>query len=147
MAEFIGPVVDWLAGVLTGEALEDALLAAGLEAFAEVKKSWTGVVINWPPCSVMPRDTDFDPEGTAVHGTHGLTIKFGVSGEDSDQVASDAMAYMLAIDAAIAGSAGTWLPQMSKVFVKRHDYGPLFSKDNSFAKFPELHLEVETYEV
>ena len=140
MAEFIGPVVDWLMGVMAGVQPE------GLDAFAEVRKSWTGVVINWPPCSVMPRTTDFDAEGTAVHGTHALTIKFGVSGDDSDQVASDAMGYMLAIDQAIAASVGTWLPQISKVFVARHDYGPLFAKDGSFAKFPEMHLEVETYE-
>ena len=147
MAEFIAPVVEWVIGVVTGEALAELLQAAGLDAFGEVRKSWTGVVINWPPCSVMPRSTDFDPEGTAVHGTHALTIKFGVAGDDPDQVAADALGYMAAIDQAIAASVGTWPAVVSKVFVSRHDYGPLFAKDNGFAKFPELHLEVETYEV
>lgn len=147
MAEFIGPVVDWVAGVLTGDALAELLIAAELEAFAEVKKSWTGVVINWPPVSVMPRSSDFDAEGTAVHANHGLTIKFGVSGDDSDQLAADALAYMKAIDRAITASVGTWPASVSKVFVSRHDYGPLFGKDSGYAKFPELHLEVETYEV
>jgi hypothetical protein len=141
MAEFIGPVVDWLVGIVAGVAPD------GLEAFAEVKKSWTGVVMNWPPAAVMPRTSDFDPEGTAVHATHGLTIKFGVSGDDSDQVAADAMGYMKAIDAAITAGVGTWPAAVSKVFVARHDYGPLFQKDGSFAKFPEMHLEVETYEL
>jgi hypothetical protein len=147
MADFIGPVVDWLVGVVTGEALAELLVAAELEAFAEVKQSWTGVVINWPPVSVMPRATAFDAEGTAVHGTHGLRIKFGVCGDDPDQIAVDAMAYMKAVDQAIAASVGTWPAAVSKVFVSRHDYGPLFSRDKGFAKFPELHLEVETYEI
>ena len=148
MADFIGPVLGWLAGVVSGDALATELEGLGLDMFAEVKKSWTGVVMNWPPCSVMALHSDFDPEGTAVHTTNGFTVKFGVSGDDPDQVAADALGYMAALDHAIGGAvAATWLPQMSRVFVTRHDYGPLFQRDGSFAKFPEMHLEVETYEV
>ena len=146
MADFIRPVLTWLVAVIESDT--PALLAAAqLDAFAEVKQSWTGVAINWPPCSVMPGHSDFDPEGTAVHGAHAFTVKFGVCGDDSDQVAADAIGYMKAIDAAITGAAADWLPQMSRVFILRHDYGPLFQKDGSFAKFPELHLEVETQEL
>ncbi len=145
MAEFIGPVVEWLIGVIV--ARTPALLqAAGLDEFAEVRPAWTGVVLNWPTCSVYPGKTEFDPEGTSVHSAHSITIKFGVSGADPDQVVRDAEAYMKAIDAAIAGAVGEWLPAISKVFVRSHEYGPLWS-GKGFAKFPELVVEVETYEV
>ena len=65
----------------------------------------------------------------------------------SDNQPPAAACRLPAIDQAIAASVGTWPAVVSKVFVSRHDYGPLFAKDNGFAKFPELHLEVETYEV
>ena len=125
----------------------EPLAEAGLDPFAEVRKSWTGVVMNWPPAAVMARNTTFDPEGTSIHGMHEFTVKFGVNGADPDQVADDAIAYMKAIDAALTAATGTWLPAMSKVFVRMHDYGPLFQLDGKFGKFPELQLEVETYEV
>jgi len=146
VAEFIGPLVDWVAGVLTNGTAE-LLQTAGLDAFAEVRKSWTGVVINWPSVSVMPRVTDFDPESTATHSKHGLTIKFGVESADPDQIEADAVAYMAVIHDAIGAAVGTWPAQVSHVHIARHDYGPLFGKDGSFAKFPEMILEVETYEV
>jgi hypothetical protein len=142
LAEFIAPVVDWLIGVITAAALPE-----GLEAFAEVKKSWTGVFVNWPPAAVMPRGTSFDPEGQSVNETHSLTVKFGVNGDDPDKLTEDALAYMKAIDDAIR--AAVWDPAlgMSRVFVSQHDYGPLFAKDGSFARFPEMHLEVEAFEL
>ena len=139
--QFIAPVVSWLVGVLQSANL------GTLAPFADVKQSWTGVVINWPPAAVMPRSSGFDPEIVgASHSENLFTVKFGVNGMDPDQVTADAMSYMLAIDQAIEGAA--WLPQFSRVFVQGHDYGPLYShlKDGGFAKFPELHLLVEVYE-
>ena len=143
MADFIAPIVDWLIGVVQGADFA----TPGLEPFAECRKSWTGVCVNWPPCAVMALGTDFDPEGTAIRERHQFTIKFGVNGDDPDQVAVNAMAYMTAIDRAVAGACGAWPEAVSNVFVSRHDFGPLFAKDGAFAKFPEMHLEVDAYEV
>jgi hypothetical protein len=139
MPEFIQPIVTWLVGVLQGAQM------GALTPFAEVKQSWTGIAMNWPVAAVMPRNSSFDPEITSKsHSENLLTVKFGVQGMDPDQVAADAMSYMLAIDQAIEGAA--WLPQFSRVFIEAHDYGALYQKDGSFAKFPELHLLVEVYE-
>ena len=41
--QFMAPLVSWLVGVLESAELGE------LSAFAEVKQSWTGVVMNWPP--------------------------------------------------------------------------------------------------
>jgi hypothetical protein len=143
VALFGAPVVAWLVGVVNGAA--EALTAAGLTPFADVRESWTGVILNWPEASVMLRNIAFDPEITGARmEAMVLTVKFGVNGADPDQVVTDAMGYMAAIDAAINGAA--WLPQMSRVFVEGHDFGPLFTKDGAFAKFPELHLTVEVFE-
>jgi hypothetical protein len=139
VADFIGPVVGWLKGVLKGADMGE------MDAFAEIRESWTGVIINWPSASVMGRTSAFD--GEIVGGSHSrneLTVKFGVNGSDPDQVVRDATAYMKAIDAAIAGAE--WLPTFSRVYVSQHDYGPLFERNGNFAKFPELHLMVEVYE-
>jgi hypothetical protein len=144
VAEFIAPVVDWLIGVLQKANLGD------LPAFGEVKQSWTGVVVNWPPAAVMPRNTGFDPEGQARRQVHRLTVKFGVNGADPNQVAADAMSYMKAIDAAIGKAvwpADTPSLAVTRVFVAAHDYGALWTKEGGFAKFPELHLEVEVTEL
>lgn len=140
--QFIAPLVDWLLGLLQGMTPEQY---GGLEPFVEFHKSFTGVVMNWPPVSVMPRKTAFDPDTVgASHSKSALTVKFGVNGADPDQVAADAMAYMRAIDAAIEAAPAP--AQVTHVHIEDHDYGVLFERAGGFAKFPELHLEVEVYE-
>ena len=136
--QFMAPLVAWLVGVVEGATF------GSLPGFADVKQSWTGVAVNWPMAAVEPRVSNFDPEiSAASHSENRLTVKFGVQGEP-DQVTADAMSYMLGIDAAIQAAAR--LPQMSRVFVEAHDYGPLYQLTGGFAKFPELHLVVEVYE-
>jgi len=133
------PLVAWLVGVLEG------VQSNGQPAFAEVKQSWTGVVLNWPQAAAMPRTSGFDPEVTGVsHSENLLTVKFGVQDSDPDQVTAIAMSYMAAVDAAIEAAALP--PKASRVFIQAHDYGALYQRDGSFAKFPELHLLVEVYE-
>jgi hypothetical protein len=145
VAQFGGPIVAWVVSLLSAPTTAAALTAAQLTPFGDVRESWTGVIVNWPEAAVMLRNIAFDPEiEGARQEAMSLTVKFGVNGADPDQVVSDAMGYMAAIDAAINGAA--WLPQMSRVFVAAHDFGPLFSKDGSFAKFPEMHLVVEVFE-
>ena len=145
MAEFIGPVVDWVIATLEAR-LPLILAAAELEPFVEYRRSWTGVGSNWPSLAVMARTTDFDTEGSGRHSLNRLTVKFGVNGDDPDQVTTDSMAYMKAIDDALAAAVDAWDSAMSRVFVGTHDYGPLYEKGGGFARFPEMHLEVELYE-
>jgi hypothetical protein len=133
------PLVAWLVGVMEG------VQVGGSPAFAEVKQSFTGVILNWPQAAVMPRTSGFDPEIVgASHSENLLTVKFGVQDADPDVVTATAMTYMAAIDAAIEGAALP--PNAARVFVQAHDYGALYQRDSSFAKFPELHLLVEVYE-
>jgi hypothetical protein len=138
VADFIGPVLDWLMDVVTKADL------GGLEAWGEVRKSWTGICAAWPPVAVMARNTGFDPEGNAVHETHEFTIKFGVNGDDPEQIVADAIAYMKALDAAVNGAS--WIAPIARVVVLAHDYGPMFAQGGNFAVFPDMHLEVEAYE-
>ena len=145
MADFAAPIVEWLVSVVA------AADAGDLDGFAEVKKSWTGIALNWPPASVYPRNSSFDPEiMNASHSMNQITVKFGVRGTDPDQVTADAMAYMKAIDDAIyAAVGGDAMPrQVSRVFVAQHDYGPLYGevKGGGMFRFPEMHLLVEVFE-
>ena len=141
MAEFIGPVVEWLVGVLGQMEFGDL----GLEAFAEVRQSWTGVVVNWPPAAVMPRSSAFDPEIQGLsHSSNLLTVKFGVNGTDPDEVTRMAEKYMKAVDDAIRRA--TPPEQVTHVHIHQHDYGPLYGREGMIARFPEMHVEVEVYE-
>jgi hypothetical protein len=143
----IGPVLAWVLGVLQQMTEEQY---GGLAPFAEFHQSWTWVVINWPSVGVMPMGSQFDPEIVgARYSVNRLKIKFGVNGADPDQVTADAIAYMLAIDAAIqAADLNTPCANSKRLFVADHDYGPLWSGPNggAFAKFPEMHLDVEIIE-
>jgi len=145
MAEFIRPVIEKLIGVLA--ARTPGLLAAR-EPFTAIGKQYTGVAVNFPACWVMAVRTEFDPDIQGMLAeAHTLTVKFGVAGTEPDQLAEDAMAYMKAVDQAITASvaAGEW--QALRVFVRAHDYGPLWERGNVIARFPELELIVETTEV
>ena len=142
---FGAPVIGWFTALLQGDALNAALRAANLAPFADVQQSWTGVVLNWPTAAVLYRGTTFDAEITGARmEAHVFTIRYGVNGADPDRVMTDAMNYMAAIDGAIQGAV--WLPQVTRVFVQQHDYGPMFGDKGRFAKFPEMHLIVEAFE-
>ena len=144
MPDFIAPIVDWLLAAIQ-DATPPLLTESNLPPFTGYRKSWTWAFPAWPPVAVMARTTDFDPEiQTARHQSHHLTVKFGLNGIDPDRLTADAMQYVSAIDAAINGAP--WLPQISRVFIESHDYGPLYIKDSGIARFPELHVIIETFE-
>lgn len=149
--QVIGPVVDWLLNVLQNMTAEQY---GDLQPFAEFKQMWTGVAMNWPPVCVLPHSSQFDPEiEGAKHAENRLTVRFGVNGADPNEVGKLAVAYMLAVDAAIY-QADAATPCViaaaqyvtTRLFVTDHDYGPLFVKEGSFAYWPELHLAIETME-
>jgi hypothetical protein len=143
----IAPVVEWLLGVLQGMTVEQL---GDLAPFGEFHQSWSWVFVNWPPVGVVPMTSQFDSEIVgAVASVNRLKIKFGVNGLDPDRVTADAINYMLAISAAIyQADHDAPCPNSKRLFIVDHDYGPLFSGPNGggFAKFPEMHLEVEITE-
>lgn len=153
MPEFVGPVVDKMVEVL--KKYTPGELGAGLAEFADFGKQFTGVVQNFPAVWVMPVRTAFDVESQHTrHGLHQVRIVFAVSGPEPDEVTVAAMAYMKAIDAAIAksevnrdwegvlGASGV----VQRVWVEEHDYGPLFQKGGVMTRFPEVAVLVEVEE-
>lgn len=152
MAQFIEPIVNTALSVL--QARTPALLAAaGLGAFRDFGREFTGVTVNFPGVYVMPGKTQFDPEGTLRHQLHTLTIKFAVEGMTPEAIATAAIGYMKAIDDALTASdPDDWADalaggEVGRIFVQTHDYGPLYQRGQVMARFPELALLVETQEV
>jgi hypothetical protein len=152
MAEFVGPVVDRALAIL--QARTPALLAAaGQRAFQDLGRQFTGIAVNFPSVWVMPIRTEFDAEGSTRHQAHALTVKFAVEGSSPEDLAAVALAYMKAIDDAFTASdPADWVGalesgQVQRVFVRAHDYGPLFERGQVMARFPEMDLVVETQEL
>jgi len=150
MAEHIGPIVEKVREILR-ERMPAALGARA--PFVEIGKSWTGVNVNPPSAWVMPVRTDFDGEVQGyLAGMHTITIKFGVAGAEPDLVTDEALVYMAAMDAALEASwPGDWAGTLEhgsvlRVWVRSHDYGPLFERGNMIARFPEMDLVIETAE-
>lgn len=150
MPEFIEPVVDKVLAVLA--ARTPALLAAeNVPAFRAFGKQFRGVSVNFPEVWVSPVRSEFDAEMQATsHQAHQVRIKFGVGGSEPDVVTEQAMAYMRAVHQALAASwPGDWAidgAQVTRVFVRGHDYGPLFVQQGTMARFPEMDVVVETHE-
>jgi hypothetical protein len=151
MADFISPIIDNVLDIL--QKYTPGLLP-GREPFSDYRKSFTGVVQNFPAVYAMPVRTTFDPESMHTrHQAHQITIKFAISASDPDTLTAEAGAYMAALDGAIqSATVEDWqgtLPQpvVMRVFVQAHDYGPLFERGVQLARFPELELIVETEEL
>jgi hypothetical protein len=151
VAEFIEPIVENVIAVLETRTPE---LLEGLDPFVQFGKQFTGVAVNFPAVWVMPVRTVLDPEQQHLrHQAHQLTVKFGVSASDPDQVTTLAMRYMELIDQALLASDGgsDWdgvlqAGSVLRVFVQGHDYGPLYERGGIMSRFPELDLVVETSE-
>ncbi len=152
MPKFVGPVVEKLVAVLKQYTPGEL---AGREEFQEFGKQFTGVAKNLPAVWVTPARTAFDEESTGTRRqAHLVVIRFGVTGAEPDELMDAAMAYMRAIDAAIAKSETErdWEDAVAggvvqRVYVSEHDYGPLFERGNVLARFPELGVVVEVEEV
>lgn len=153
MAEFIEPVVEKVVGVLQAR-LPALVEEAGLEEIREYGRLFTAVIENPPAVCVMPVRTTFDPDVAGViQEVHEITITFGITGSERDDLTVLAMRYMRAIDRALMGSwaEGDWSGvlaggQVLNVFVRGHDYGPLMRSGSMMARFPEVDVVVEAVE-
>jgi hypothetical protein len=150
--EYIKPIIDKVLAVL--EARTPALLdAVPLERFQAFGRLFTGVEENFPALEVMPVRTEFDPECQGYeHEAHQVQIKLAIMGAEPDQVTDAAMAYVKAVTAALAASwPGDWADlisggQIQRLFVRAHDYGPLFAREAVLARWPVIDLIIEAVE-
>lgn len=151
MDRFVAPVIDCLIKLLE-HRLPSVL--GSLPPFVDVGLVFTGIAVNFPALWVMPVRTAFDPEREHTRAqVHEIRVKFGITAPDANSTADLAMAYMAAIDSAITQSsihewnATMTAPLVRGVFIRSHDYGPLYERGGVLARFPELELLVETEEL
>lgn len=148
MPLYISPVVAAVVNILT-TYMPAALTDTGYGPFVAIGKLFTGVMDNPPEAWVDGVRTQIDDSGNSLAERHDITIKFGVTATDPDDIQAAAVVYMKAIadaiDAAQPADWGTVIPNRARVI--EHDYGPLFVKGNVLARFPEAHLEIEVNEL
>jgi hypothetical protein len=148
MALYIAPIVAAVQGILA-KYLALALEPTEYPAFLDIGSVFTGVMDNPPEAWVMGSRTQIDDEGNSLAEKHLVTVKFGVTASDPDDLWTAAAAYMKAISDAMAmAQANDWgavIPNHAHVF--EHDYGPVFQKGGVLARFPECHIEIEVNEI
>ncbi len=144
MPDFIAPAIESVKAII--EKYTPALLEAqGLDPFRHCGKEFTGVVHAVPAVWVMPARTAFDPESVGTRAQeHTLHLLLAIGGAEPDDLATMAAAYLKAVDDAISGSAfEDWLIAPTRVFVREHNYGPLFvGKDGWMGRLPEMFVVV-----
>jgi hypothetical protein len=129
-----------------------ALLAAmnkPRDPFRQVGRAYTGQLPNPPAAWVMPRTTAFASEGQLISQADLITVKIGIVGAEPEAIADAALDYVKAVDLALRNAAAGELDAtVMRIYVVQHDYGPLFGgAAGGFARFPEVHLQVERVEV
>jgi len=148
MAFYIAPIVTAVQGILA-KYTPAALESSGYGPFVEIGSLFTGVMDNPPEAWVMGMRSDLDDSGNSLFEKHLVTVKFGVTASDPDDLWTAAAAYMKAVSDAMAAAQpsdwGTVIPNHAHVF--GHDYGPVFQKGGVLARFPECHVEIEVNEL
>jgi hypothetical protein len=152
MAEFVKPVIENLLALL--ETRTPTILdEKGRDQIEHFGKQFTGVVANWPAVFAMPVRTAFNADADVMrYQAHQIQVVIAVTGSTPEAVTDAAMDYMAAIDQAIQeGDPSDWQGVIQggnilRVFVQGHDYGPLFERGGTSARFPELELVVEASE-
>jgi hypothetical protein len=140
--------LDSIEGILQTDT--EALLAAmptPRDPFREFKRAFSGIMLNPPTVWSMPRMTTIGEEGQFLEQVHLVTVKFGITGSDPDLITDAALDYMRAIDLALRNATVAELdPTILHLHPQQHDYGPLYADGKGFARFPELHVVVESVE-
>lgn len=150
MAKYITPVVAALQAILA-QYMPGALDGSGYVPFVDIGEVFTGVMDNAPEAWVMGVRSQMDDEGNVWNEKHTVTVKFGVTATDPDDLGQAARVYMKAItDAVNSAAPADWTAAggsvPNRVLVYEHDYGPVFEKGGVLARFPEAHIDVEVYE-
>lgn len=145
---YIKPFIDSLIAILDSY-MPQMLSGTGCQPFLEIGKNWTGVMDNPPEAWVMPVRTVIDDEGNNWQEKHEITIKFGITGSEADDLVDMATTYFAAITQAInSATASDWVgPKPQRVIVFEHDYGPVYQAGGVLARFPEAHVGIEVTEV
>jgi len=149
MASFISESINTVTAILREET--PTLLKAmetPRDPFRGYGVAFAGIMPSPPWCWVMPRVTDFGPEGQVQDQGDAVTVKFGIIGADPEALAQAMLDYVKAVSLALQLTpVGQYDSTVMNIFVERHDYGPLYQKDGGFARFPEVHLVVTRREV
>ena len=148
MAQYMRTALDVVQSILISDT--PALLAAMTtprDPFTSVGRAFVGLAPAPPQCWVMPQRTTPKTEGTIVASASEITVKAGIVGAEPEMVADAAIDYINAIDMALRDA----LPQefdftVLRIHIQEHDYGPLYERGKTFARFPEAHLVVHMEE-
>jgi hypothetical protein len=143
MSQLIQPILDGFKTLLIASGATGALPVFGKVAIMPSN----GVLASPPQAWVSPGRTQFpnQGEGNMRNEAHAVTIRLGISGTDPEELTTRTVAYVQAVDAAIAAFTG-WPNYVLRVFVSEHDYGPMYAK-GGLAYFPDLHCVVSVEEV
>ncbi len=142
---YISLALDEIRRAVT-EGTPGLLASRDLPPLNAVGGIFVGMTKNPPECWVMPAKTQFGEEGTFINQIHAVNVKVAVVAGEPELVVEAALRYVWAIDEAIRGWVN-WDARVLRVFVREHDYGPVFEHASTFARFPELHLAVQMSEV
>lgn len=147
--QFILIALNCIQSILENDTAELlANMATPRDAFREFKWAFTGMMVNPPTVWIMPRTTQISDEGQLIEQVHLVTVRIGLMGGDPEDIAHAAVDYMTAVDLALRNAAVSELDEtILHLHPQEHDYGPLFQGNGGFAKFPELHVAVESVEL
>lgn len=148
MSEYIRPALAAVTAVITKYS-PDLLAAIERPPFAEYGRVFTGQLKNPPSLWVMPARTQLGEEGTFLKQQSIVTLKLGLVAGEPELLVDLVLDYVRAVTDAIfmADPGDDWGPSILRVFPQVHDYGPLYEKGHTFARFPEVHLVIDHAEV
>ena len=148
MAQYMRTALDVVQSILINDT--PALLAAMTtprDPFTSVGRAFVGLAPAPPQCWVMPQRTTPKTEGTIVASSSEITVKAGIVGAEPEMVAEAALDYINAIDMALRDVAPQALNvAVLRICIQEHDYGPLYERGKTFARFPEAHVIVHMEE-
>jgi len=149
MADYIGPVLDAVIAVL--QKYTPDLLTALSDSndtprapFTLIGREFIGILPSPPQAWVMPVRTEIRDQENTLPQQSVVTVKIGIVGGEPEAMVDMALDYVRAVSDAVlmADPANDWGANIIRVHPQVHDYGPLYERGTTFARFPEVHLVV-----
>jgi hypothetical protein len=116
-------------------------------AFNSFDRIFVGIALNAPQLWVMGMRTVLAEEGSMVAQVHEVTVQLAVMAGEPELAKAAAVDYVWAVDQALRYPAAPWDIRVTRVFVQSHEYGPVYTKGQSFTRFPEVKVAVLMQEV
>ena len=145
LANYIDPVLDAVIAVL--QNYTPGLLAANCTPrapFNSIGREFVGIMPSPPQAWVMPVRTEIRDQENTLPQQSVVTVKIGIVGAEPETLVDMALDYVRAVSNAVlmADPANDWGPNIIRVHPQVQDYGPLYERGTTFARFPEVHLVV-----